>query len=588
VSAPILINSLVQSASKNRALIVDDYDLNRKILSYWLKASGFEVIEAVDGADAVKKFTESPTDIVFMDVNMPVMDGYEATKIIKAHCQDHFVPIIFVTSAEDEQTLAECIEAGGDDFLSKPFNESVLQSKIQALTRTRDLHRRVVGLYSRINDDEIVAEHIYHDSVCSRNVAVDTIGTIFRSPSTFSGDLMLTAHSPSRDIYILLGDFTGHGLSAALGALPVSEIFHNMTHEGHSPHIILNEINTTLCRLLPANLFMALQFVAIRYDLAQATICVCGMPDVLVVDGEKSSIKHTVASQGFPLGVSKTFDYRDAIERVSIAQGDHILLVSDGLTEACNAANVQFGEQRLKDVVASSDNMNKIIKQVESQLDQFIGDKEQDDDISFVDIPNVPEILPTWAIAVSEDIDIDHKFDLTRYRSMQNAKSQLNFKLKFDAEYLRKANPIPLIVGYFSTYLDFRGHDQTMFIILTELFLNSLDYGLLDMDSSGSYKPKELDHHYKEREKRLKNLQDGFIEIKASATHIGPRMYIELGIIDSGQGFNFKSILHKQKDCSDSQQHRRGIGFLGSICDHIEYQEPGNAVDVIFSWQAVS
>lgn len=587
MSASVLIHSSVQSANnKGCALIVDDNSLNRKILRYWLKASGFEVIEAVNGEEAVEKFIMSPTDIVFMDVKMPVMDGYEATKIIKAHCQDHFVPIIFVTSAEDEQTLAQCIEAGGDDFLSKPFNESVLRSKIHALTRTRDLHRRVVRLYSRINDDEIVAEHIYHDSVCSRNVAVDTIGTLFRSPSTFSGDLMLTAHSPSRDIYILLGDFTGHGLSAALGALPVSEVFHKMTHEGHSPHIILNEINTTLCRLLPANLFMALQFVAIRYDLAQATICVCGMPDVLVVDREKSDIKQSIASMGFPLGVCKTFDYRDAIEQVSIAQGDHILLVSDGLTEACNGANVQFGEQRLKDAVGFSGDKNNIIQQVETQLDQFIGDQEQDDDISFVDIPNVPEILPAWANTASEDIDIGHNFDLSRYRSNENPQSQLNFELKLAAEHLRKADPIPLIIGYFRTYLDFRGHDQTMFIILTELLLNALDYGVLGMDSCGSCTPEELEHHYKERDQRLKDLQKGFINIKASATHIGPRIYMELTVIDSGKGFNFKSKLHGQKDSSNSQ--RRGIGFLRSICDHIEYHEPGNVVDVIFSWQAAS
>ena len=89
--------------------------LHRVITSYSIHYTKlYEVVEAVNGEQAIECFSLHEPDIIFMDVMMPVMDGYEATRRIKALAGDHFVPVIFLTAMSDEKALARCIEVGGD------------------------------------------------------------------------------------------------------------------------------------------------------------------------------------------------------------------------------------------------------------------------------------------------------------------------------------------------------------------------------------------------------------------------------------------------------------------------------------------
>ena len=117
-----------------KVLLVDDDRINRVLLNAILKKEGYEVLQA-RMAKATEIFREEQPDLVLMDVMMPVMDGYEATRIIKAESADRFVPVIFLTAVTDEQALATCVECGGDDFLIKPYNRVILKAKIDAMLR---------------------------------------------------------------------------------------------------------------------------------------------------------------------------------------------------------------------------------------------------------------------------------------------------------------------------------------------------------------------------------------------------------------------------------------------------------------------
>lgn len=106
--------------NKKIVLVVDDDLTNRMVLCALLKESGFSTIEAVNGEDAVRVVDEQYIDIILLDVMMPVMDGYQAAKVIKSRLK-RFVPIIFVTAMTDEDALVKCVNSGGDDFLTKPI-----------------------------------------------------------------------------------------------------------------------------------------------------------------------------------------------------------------------------------------------------------------------------------------------------------------------------------------------------------------------------------------------------------------------------------------------------------------------------------
>ena len=124
-------------------LIADDSDADRLILQTIIKSQGHEVITAVDGIDAVEKFTQSRPQLVLMDALMPRMNGFEAVPEIKRIAGVDMIPIIFLTSLTDADSLVQCLNSGGDDFLSKPYNPIILKAKINAFNRMRINHQHL-------------------------------------------------------------------------------------------------------------------------------------------------------------------------------------------------------------------------------------------------------------------------------------------------------------------------------------------------------------------------------------------------------------------------------------------------------------
>jgi CheY-like chemotaxis protein len=113
-----------------RILIVEDSRVNRLLLVKLLQPLGFEVREVVDGQEAVAVWQSWQPHLILMDIQMPVMDGYEATQIIKQMPNGQETVIIALTaSAFDEQREA-ILKAGCDDFIRKPFQEEILFAKI--------------------------------------------------------------------------------------------------------------------------------------------------------------------------------------------------------------------------------------------------------------------------------------------------------------------------------------------------------------------------------------------------------------------------------------------------------------------------
>lgn len=247
-----------------RFLIVDDERINLLVLRAILEHDGHQVIQAANGTEAVAAFAREQPDMVLMDVMMPVMDGYEATRRIKTLAGGRLVPVIFLTALTDEVALARCIEAGGDDFLTKPYNRVILQSKIGALLRLRELYRvrerlhdEILLHHRRLQQEQTIAECIFRKVVHRGCLDIPDIRYLISPAALFNGDLLLAARRPSGGLVVMLGDFTGHGLPAAVAALPTAEVFYVMTAKGYSIGYIVGEINQKLKSTLPPELFFA-------------------------------------------------------------------------------------------------------------------------------------------------------------------------------------------------------------------------------------------------------------------------------------------------------------------------------------------
>jgi CheY-like chemotaxis protein len=115
-------------------LIVDDNKITTKLMRRYLESHGFDVMEAHDGIECLLAVADRPPQGIIMDVMMPRMDGYEATAALKANPETAHIPVAIVTALNDTATQLRAVEAGADDFLSKPLEEMLLIRKATLLT----------------------------------------------------------------------------------------------------------------------------------------------------------------------------------------------------------------------------------------------------------------------------------------------------------------------------------------------------------------------------------------------------------------------------------------------------------------------
>jgi len=566
-----------QPAVKGKALVVDDDPTNRVILEALLHKEGYATTSAANGVQAVQRFAEESPDIVFMDVMMPEMDGYAATARIKELAGERFVPVIFLTALTWDEALAKCVAAGGDDFLPKPYRRSILRAKIDALERIRDLYRTVqqqrekIGrMHHHMQREQEIAEHIFSGAVTADNVGLDHIRSLLRPAATFSGDLLLTAHHPAGGLHVLLGDFTGHGLTAAIGALPASEVFRTMTAKGYSPPEILAAINRKLHRLLPTGMFMTACFVSLSEDLNSVSIWNAGMPDALVLDGDTTTVKHRAPPEHLALGIQADADCDSPAARFDIVAGDRILLCSDGVIEALGPDGERFGDARYMQAIAlaaARDSFQAVV----AALDAFCGDQPLSDDVSLVEIPCRPALLKS-SLAAPRTPD---------KAAQACAKDRWLWSVELHGPSLRHVNPVPLAIGQLLEVECLGNHRQPLFTVLAELYSNALDHGVLRLDSALKASAEGFGQYYAEREARLDKLERGFVRIELERLPHGGTGKLLIRVQDSGPGFDHSRWGDLPDDNLDLCG--RGIGLLRSLCESVRFEGSGNHVEAVYA-----
>jgi class 3 adenylate cyclase/CheY-like chemotaxis protein len=125
-----------------RILIVDDNENNRAILAARLGAKGYSTLEACDGLEALEAARRDAPDLILLDVTMPRMDGLEACRRLRSDPSVGFVPIILVTARADSKDVVAGLEAGADEYLTKPVDQQALVARVHSMLRVKELHDR--------------------------------------------------------------------------------------------------------------------------------------------------------------------------------------------------------------------------------------------------------------------------------------------------------------------------------------------------------------------------------------------------------------------------------------------------------------
>ena len=161
-------------AEAAKILVVDDNASNVKALTARLKTAGHQVLEALNGPDALDLVERENPDLVLLDVMMPVMDGYEVCRRIKQRDNAPFVPIVMVTARTETEAIVKALEEGADEYITKPFEPLELMARVQSMLRIRRMYQE--NTYLR---REIVG-HYRFDQLIGRSPAMEKIYAVLQ------------------------------------------------------------------------------------------------------------------------------------------------------------------------------------------------------------------------------------------------------------------------------------------------------------------------------------------------------------------------------------------------------------------------
>lgn len=553
-------------------LVVDDNPANRFLLQELLRKEGYRVLTAEDGIEAIKVFAAEHVDFVLMDVMMPGMDGYEATRRIKQMCveNNYYCPVLFITAMSDEESLVSCIECGGDNFLIKPYNHNILRAKMRALERTRDLYalaqlqKNELELHhEQLRYEHNFAERTFNKLMRAGCLDVSNLNYLLAPVGLASGDLLLAEYRPDGVQYVLVGDFTGHGLAAAMGAIPVADIFQSMTRKGFEIDQIATEINRKLKSILPVGLFLACCLLALDTRTRRVSLWNGGVPEVLLRRADGGEIVR-LSSRHLPLGILDEVTFDAHLDYVDIHIGDHIYAYSDGLIEAVNPCDEAFGAARL-DALLASPRADGLFEVICDALGEFRKGQTQRDDITLIEIECVaPPILADSDVTPQQDA------------------GALNLSVEYTADWLRQDIAQPDLTRLLGMFPGLGGHRSNLYTTLAELFNNALEHGLLELDSELKKDISGFNEYYRQRKQRLRELDHGSIRVDLQHRGEGSTGWMRIQVQDSGPGFDYAAMLTA---VSPQGLARRGLMVVSSLCQRVEFHAPGNRVEVLYAWQ---
>lgn len=577
-------SDLITGAPAVTVLVADDTVTDRMILESLVKQFGHRVIGAADGAEAVALFAQERPDIVLLDALMPGMDGFEAAQQIKALAGEEFVPVIFLTSLSDTDSLVKCLTAGGDDFLSKPYNKVILQAKINAFARMRAMQTTILTQRNKIANhnselirEQNIAKAVFDNIAHSGCLDASNIQYYLSPLSIFNGDVLVAGVRPSGNIMALLGDFTGHGLPAAMGSIPLATTFYGMVGKGFSLIDIAREINRKLKDILPLGMFCCASIIDLDFRGRTVKVWNGGLPAGYLLRKKDHSIQ-LLESRNLPLGILSDKDFKARFERYELALGDRIFLWSDGVHEARDPSGNMFGEERLLRLAKGVPDSSAILDEVVDQVHCFMGERERDDDLTVFAIEVVEPKTIQARVLTPEPYDEQGLVDWS-----------LTFEIK--ASTFSGFDPLPILVHVLNDVRGLRGHINNLYTILAELYSNALEHGILRLSSNLKQDPEGFVQYYELRKERLANIAEGYIRFVIEHQYnAGPAKggSLRINVFDSGDGFAGVEAVNAAiaaKHNDTEQYSGRGITLLKNICDSVIYHEPGNHVEVVFSWE---
>ena len=395
-----------------RVLVVDDSRMQRKLVSAHLKKWGFTIYDAESGAQALEIAQEHDVDLVLSDWVMPGMSGPEFCQAFRQLDRDHYGYFILLTSKSEKGDIAEGLEMGADDFLSKPVNPVELRARITAGQRVLEMElalqeqnaktqaalEHIQFINAELEKDLDQAAKLQQSLVPDDHIvaATHSISNVFKSSGHVGGDMVGTFELDENRIAIYSLDVSGHGVSSALLTVPLHGMFSPFERDnniaflsdgagGHvirTPGEIASAFNAHLTGSMETDLYFTLAYADINLTTRDVEMVQAGHP--FPVAFRSNGTVRRLGEGGPPIGLIPDLEF-DTF-KFTLLRDEKLLLYSDGLTECQNPSGDLLDDEGLEGMLRPIAHHSgvELLQDIVWRLTEFAEGDDFGDDLSAI------------------------------------------------------------------------------------------------------------------------------------------------------------------------------------------------------------
>jgi serine phosphatase RsbU (regulator of sigma subunit)/anti-sigma regulatory factor (Ser/Thr protein kinase) len=405
-------------------LVVDDEVVVRLMMSALLRQEGHEVLLADGGYSALEQLHDDRVDLVLLDLSMPDLDGFAVLNTFRARPSSRWQPVIVISAHETGTLILQALEAGADDYMTKPIDRGFLLAKLRNFSRGISIQRKNLSLLHSLREKQqaLLDRQAYELELSHRIQTTLLLGTIPPNPGGFhvaaraeaaagvNGDFLEVVTLSPHSVDLVVGDVMGKGaLAALMGAEVKLQIARTIAERvaitsGRlpSPAEIVNAIHGALTpKLQDLDSFVTLAYIRMDRERGELLAVCCGHLQPLLV---RAGQVQAIGAQHVPLGVLPDEVYTESHH--PLLAGDALVSCSDGVTEARRADGQMFGEAMLRETAlracSFAHGAAPILESIRLAVGSFLGGAAPTDDL-------------TLLVAVApHQAERSHRIDITR------------------------------------------------------------------------------------------------------------------------------------------------------------------------------
>jgi sigma-B regulation protein RsbU (phosphoserine phosphatase) len=408
-----------------RILLVDDDASTRRLLDAMLRKMGHQVVQANDGLEAWEILQHDQINLVISDWIMPRMDGVELCRRLRASDRPHYTYVVLFTGKDQDDDVVVAMEAGADDFLTKPVQAKELKVRIEA-------GRRVLSLEETLNTKnrqlelanaslEASQQRIQRDLQAAAAIQQDLLpkapldcfpvdlAWAFMPADELAGDIFNFYPLDDDHMGFYLADVSGHGVPAAMLSVHISKmlsaepradslvrlseqekardnatggnfLFGALNRRGkglnresspayREPKDVAARLNSQFQTSDDSMLYFTMIYGVLNTRTGQGTLCQAGHPYPMICRNDGSVQR--LGEGGLPIGLMPDASFEQV--EFQLHPGDRLLVYSDGISEGMNPAKEHFGEDRLAECLTDcrSHSLQKTVEQVKFRLAEW-------------------------------------------------------------------------------------------------------------------------------------------------------------------------------------------------------------------------